>query len=457
MSRYAPPILALIAAILLLAACDDGQSTSPYTGYLEEEIPPCTPVEGSALDPCEPDVYWLADGVLTPNFLPMRSFLEPFSPSTAWVSSIVLRGTYLPGTVRCNVSDARFRWPPDDNTNDESEWIHATATRCYVGVRVNSYVLGSGPPILTVLVDESSYSYSPAEISEEERQEHARGSRIYNERRFVEGGYFSSAAGIAPGGIEGAEVILFIGPWYDASAEAWELFNAVETWEEFITWDVERQEDGSVIAVHPLRDLWRAYSDDYRTYRSQLGMELPAFRRAVTEAHQERVTEYSGRIGADEDLPLLITDANQLSQFYRDTGAYNHQGGPPAQPPPPCGLVVSNQLDNPGLMTDCFALLAAKDTLRGTATLNWGLDTTIANWNGVTVEGTPQRVTKLVLTNKSLTGSIPPELGQLSGLDEIRLARNSLTGCIPIALENAPTNDLASLNLPYCEPSPSQG
>ena len=218
----------------------------------------------------------------------------------------------------------------------------------------------------------------------------------------------------------------------------------------FITWDVERQEDDTVIAVHPLRHLWRAYSDDYRTYRSQLEMELPAFRRAVTEAHQERVTEYSGRIGADEDLPLLITDANQLSQFYRDTGAYNHPDGPPAQPPPPCGLVVSNQLDNPGLMTDCFALLAAKYTLRGTATLNWGLDTTIDNWNGVTVEGTPIRVTKLLLTNKSLTGSIPPELGQLSGLDEIRLAGNSLTGCIPTALENVPTNDLASLNLPYC-------
>ena len=157
-------------------------------------------------------------------------------------------------------------------------------------------------------------------------------------------------------------------------------------------------------------------------------------------------------------LPLLITDANQLSQFYRDTGSLTiTQGGPPAQPPPSCGLIVSNQLDNPGLLLDCFALLAAKDTLRGTATLNWGLDTTIANWNGVTVEGTPQRVTKLLLTNKSLTGSIPPELGQLSGLDEIRLAGNSLTGCIPTALENVPTNDLASLNLPYCEPPPSQG
>ena len=28
---------------------------SPYTGYLIEEIPPCTPVEGSSVDPCDPD------------------------------------------------------------------------------------------------------------------------------------------------------------------------------------------------------------------------------------------------------------------------------------------------------------------------------------------------------------------------------------------------------------------
>ena len=70
----------------------------------------------------------------------------------------------------------------------------------------------------------------------------------------------------------------------------------------------------------------------------------------------------------------------------------------------------------------------------------------------MTVEGTPKRVTKLLLSNKSLTGSIPKELGQLSGLDEIRLAGNSLTGCIPIALEDVATNDLSSLNLLYCRP-----
>ena len=275
---------------------------------------------------------------------------------------------------------------------------------------------------------------------------------------------------VPEGGIEGREAMLFIGPAIDVSAEAWRVF---------ITWSLERQEDGTVVAVHPLRNAWKYYSDDYQTYRSQLEMELPAFTQAVTTANQERIIEYEGRIGADADLPDLITDANQLSQFYRDTGAYNHPDGPPAQPPPPCGLVVPNQADNPGLMTDCFALLAAKDTLRGSGSLNWDLDTAIANWDGVTVEGTPMQVTKLALRSKSLTGSIPAELGQLTGLTHLDLSRNSLTGeipselgelsnlvelrlsgnrltgCIPSALKDIATDDLSSLNLLYCPPAPA--
>ena len=52
---------------------------------------------------------------------------------------------------------------------------------------------------------------------------------------------------------------------------------------------------------------------------------------------------------------------------------------------------------NPGLVSDCEALLASRDTLAGTATLNWSADTPIADWDGITLEGTPQRVTKLSL------------------------------------------------------------
>ena len=151
--------------------------------------------------------------------------------------------------------------------------------------------------------------------------------------------YFSASLKV---GITGREVVLFVGPAVDVSAEAWEVFDA---------WDVERREDGTVVAVHPFRDDWRrAIPDDYQTYRSVLEMELPAFKQAVTAANQERLTEHGGRTAADPSYPMLVTDANELTQFFTDIGAYDHPDGPPAQPPAPCGLAVPDQADNPGLM-----------------------------------------------------------------------------------------------------------
>ena len=140
----------------------------------------------------------------------------------------------------------------------------------------------------------------------------------------------------------------------------------------------------------------------------------------------------------------------------------------------PCASAAPDQADNPGLMRDCINLLAAKDALRGTATLNWSVDTAITSWDGVRVEGSPGRVTSLVLTSKSLTGMIPPDLARLDGLEylsfnfnqltgeipaalgslgnlrNLRLGDNQLTGCIPPALQDVDDNDLESLELPDC-------
>ena len=47
------------------------------------------------------------------------------------------------------------------------------------------------------------------------------------------------------------------------------------------------------------------------------------------------------------------------------------------------GIVVPDPANNPGLVSDCEALLAGQDTLAGTATLNWSADTPIEDWVGV--------------------------------------------------------------------------
>ena len=100
------------------------------------------------------------------------------------------------------------------------------------------------------------------------------------------------------------------------------------------------------------------------------------------------------------------------------------------------GVAVSDAANNPGLVSDCEALLASRDTLAGTATLNWSADTPIADWDGITLDGTPQRVTRLALPRRELTGEIPPELGDLENLQWLQISHNELTREIPGELGN---------------------
>ena len=98
------------------------------------------------------------------------------------------------------------------------------------------------------------------------------------------------------------------------------------------------------------------------------------------------------------------------------------------------GVAVPSPADNPGLVGDCTVLLTIRDTLAGTATLNWNAFTAVIDWQGITVGGTPRRVTKLSMPQSNLSGTIPASLRQLGNLEELDLGGNSLTGTIPSEL-----------------------
>lgn len=91
---------------------------------------------------------------------------------------------------------------------------------------------------------------------------------------------------------------------------------------------------------------------------------------------------------------------------------------------------------NPGLVRDCQALLMVRDTLAGDALLNWQASVPIQHWQGIVVAGSPLRVRRLWSERNTLTGIIPPELGNLSALEALYLADQRLTGEIPSELGN---------------------
>ena len=111
------------------------------------------------------------------------------------------------------------------------------------------------------------------------------------------------------------------------------------------------------------------------------------------------------------------------------------------------GTAVPSPEYYPGLVSDCEALLLAKPTLEGSGPvmLDWISTTDIRSWRGITVTGTPPRVTAVNCRRLRLEGTVPTQLGDLSNLAELNLAANDLKGPVPPQLGNL--SNLRALDL----------
>ena len=94
----------------------------------------------------------------------------------------------------------------------------------------------------------------------------------------------------------------------------------------------------------------------------------------------------------------------------------------------PNSAAVSGYSD-PGIVHDCEALLASRDTLSVDQSLNWDEDLPIDEWKGV--ELADGRVVGLRMSSEGIVGTIPSELGSLANLQGLYLSGNQLTGEIP--------------------------
>ena len=264
--------------------------------------------------------------------------------------------------------------------------------------------------------------------------------------------------------IGGREAVVFLAPMGAHHAIGFEAWQAVASWA------VVTDDD----------DVVQAIRDD-----------TPAGDPEHTQTLANLTSRITTAAAADAHATTRVTTVGGLQTHYRTTLLAYADITPgdgatttftPAQPPaaPTCtnGTVFADPADNRELVKDCQACWRPRTPCGARPTLNWSTGTAMSSWTGVTTGGTPTRVTGLSLASTSMTGTIPPEIGHLlelttlnlksnsltgdipselgwlDHLTELRLSGNTLTGCIPLNLRSVTTNDLSSLNLPYCEPPP---
>ena len=206
-----------------------GESGQAILRYLREEIPPCTPVSGSVRHPCAVHSVPSIDGpAASSEFLEVPRYWQFFPEGPLmFTPHMVIRGTFLPNTTRCKPYKRGF--PAYANFSMRS---NNRLALCFAETRVSDYLIGKGPPQLTVIIHVFNYAVPYVEP----------GSTVtITENDWVDLEELRSEASAAYEGVEG---VMFLTPSPTTVVEAW--------WaREF--WDVQQKGD-TVVVVAPYKE-----------------------------------------------------------------------------------------------------------------------------------------------------------------------------------------------------------
>ena len=302
--------------------------------YLLEEIPPCTSIAGSDRNPCAVQPVPAVDVAATSSeFLEVPRYWQFFPDGPLmFIPHLVIRGTFLTNTTRCKPYERGF--PAYANFSMRS---NNRLALCFTEARVSDYLIGKGPPQLTVIVHAFNYAVPYVEP----------GSTVtINENDWVNLEELRSEASAAYEGVEG---VMFLTPSPTTVVEAWWV-------REF--WDVQQKGD-TVVVVAPYKEVIETW------YRERIAIiedgvvgeplfteedvkllerPLSEFETAIKEGAVARVAETGGRIAVGDDLPMLITDANLLRPYYEGPGVgISYETDAPLLPPPIPGTEDSDQ------------------------------------------------------------------------------------------------------------------
>ena len=283
--------LAITAAVAVYAAtlaCSDVSSqyleSLTTNSYLVGTVEPCAQLTEFDADPCERRFDdW--DVVQTPYNTghPHRRERGPHAVETtitlaynhSWsIPHLIVRGTVLPGSTRCEEQNTKLFGA----FSEEPKAMEWAGDACFSELRVKDYIVGSGPPLLTIEVGSHHKIFDYGDTS---------GDRYYD---WVEGIHSV---------YEGSEWVVALSVPIDFAYSVW------RTWTN-LWWDVQRRQDGTVVVA------------DYQArYHSQLPREengyevtLDEFRETARRLHAEYLLAHGGRIGDFEGAPRVLNDAN---------------------------------------------------------------------------------------------------------------------------------------------------
>ena len=211
---------------------------------------------------------------------------------------------------------------------------------CFTEVKVSEYIVGSGPPVLTVTLHKETlhkYTDEDRNVSWRKRNHHDLKGSDYNEIVEVSEPY--NPQSVVADTYEGKEMVLFLGIPITSKVEAWTIRLGRLSF-----WFIQKQ-GNNVRAVSAYYD--RAASPENR---SKLNLPLSELRAKIKQADTERDRITGGRLivtpdadtataGGTDPTPLMIvTDANKLKELYQAAGAV-YQGENKTVLPPPAGYV----------------------------------------------------------------------------------------------------------------------